>query len=183
MTRVVYVIGCAAPPVLRLTQLCALLQQHDWQTHTVLTPTAAEWVDHAELARASGNPVRVGTRQPGEDDPLPIADAVLAAPLTFNTINKWAAGTNDNLALGLLNELLGAGVPIVAAPCVKAALRSHPAYATNLKLLTDAGLTILNGEDLIFRTDDGLAMFTWPAVVEALNNVKSKIRDNECRSR
>ncbi|MQA08420.1 MAG: hypothetical protein GEU98_07665 [Pseudonocardiaceae bacterium] len=59
---------------------------------------------------------------------LPNADAVLAAPLTFNTLNKWAGGHNDTLALGLLNELMGEGVPIVAAPCAKMVLRGHPAY-------------------------------------------------------
>jgi hypothetical protein len=35
---------------------------------------------------------------------VPEADAVLAAPLTFNTINKWAAGISDTLALGLLSS-------------------------------------------------------------------------------
>jgi hypothetical protein len=30
---------------------------------------------------------------------------VLVAPVTFNTVNQWAAGINDTLALGLLNEL------------------------------------------------------------------------------
>jgi len=34
--------------------------------------------------------VRIGFRMPDE---LPKADAVVIAPATFNTINKWAAGS------------------------------------------------------------------------------------------
>jgi len=41
-----------------------------------------------------------------ESEVFPPADAVLAAPLTFNTIHKWACGINDTVALGLLHELL-----------------------------------------------------------------------------
>ena len=64
---------------------------------------------------------------PPDHDPLPAADAILAAPLTFNTINKWAGGISDTVALGLLNELLVGGPSIVAAPCVKGTFQAHPA--------------------------------------------------------
>jgi flavoprotein len=35
----------------------------------------------------------------------------VVAPATFNTINKWAQGISDTLALGLLNEATGLGLP------------------------------------------------------------------------
>jgi phosphopantothenoylcysteine decarboxylase len=35
---------------------------------------------------------------------------------TFNVINNWAQGINDTLALGILNEALGADVPVYAFP-------------------------------------------------------------------
>src|SRR5438034_5108813 len=85
--------------------------------------------DAERLAELTSTPVRIHPRRPDEQDPLPPAHAVLAAPLTFNSINKWAAGISDTLALGLLNELLVDGPPIVAVPWAKAALRAHPAYS------------------------------------------------------
>jgi phosphopantothenoylcysteine decarboxylase len=88
--------------------------------------------------------VRVSPRLPHEQDPLPDADAVVAAPLTFNTINKWAAGISDTLALGLLNELMGSGLPIYMAPCVKSVLRNHPAYPVSIALLRKSGVTVLD---------------------------------------
>ncbi len=53
----------------------------------------------------------------------------MVAPATFNTVNKWAAGITDTFATGLLCELTGLGVPIVAVPLVKEALARHVAFA------------------------------------------------------
>src|SRR5690242_18688480 len=111
---------CAAPPAQAIDQLAALLVEVSWNVHAALTDAAGEWVDEIRLEAASGNPVR--TRRRGLDQPKLTSrpDAVVLAPATFNTINQWVAGINDTPVLGILNEALGAGVPIVAAPHVKA---------------------------------------------------------------
>jgi len=49
----------------------------------------------AQLAALTGDRVRTGFRIPDEPDELPAADAVVVAPATFNTMNKWAAGITD----------------------------------------------------------------------------------------
>jgi hypothetical protein len=98
---------------------------------------------------------------PHETDELPPANAVLVAPATFNTVNQWAAGINDTLSLGLLNELLGLKVPIVVAMYCKPALTAHPAYCPNIRRLQNAGVTILEGERSITVTDD---VFSWTTV-------------------
>lgn len=96
---------------------------------------------------------------------------MLAAPLTFNSLNKWAAGFADNVGVGILCELLGAGVPIVAAPCVKDVLRQHPAYGENIKRLTDAGVRFIDPDAVTYRADDGLAAFDWTAVLHEFEQV------------
>jgi phosphopantothenoylcysteine synthetase/decarboxylase len=101
--------------------------------------------------------VRSRPRRLDEVDSTPPADAVFLAPATFNTLNKWAGGINDSLALGLLNELMGFDVPIVVAPDCKAPLASHPTYQANLEVLRDAGVSILDGE------------FSWAAARELLS--------------
>ncbi|EFL24501.1 putative membrane protein [Streptomyces himastatinicus ATCC 53653] len=58
---------------------------------------------HAFLTAAT--PVRLirsAWRSPGDPRPLPPADAIAVAPATFNTINNWAAGISDTLAVGIL---------------------------------------------------------------------------------
>lgn len=106
---------------------------------------------------------------PDEPDELPPAEAVLVAPATFNTLNQWAAGINDSLALGLLNELLGLQVPIVVAMYCKSALAAHPAYRPNVTSLRQAGATVLEGEHSITVMDGG---FSWAAVREALTRFR-----------
>lgn len=166
--RLVYVIASSAPPVLRLAELLQLLHGRGWKACVILTPVAGSWVDTQALADVSGYPVRVHPRLPHEQDPLPVADAVLAAPLTFNSLNKWASGHSDTLALGLLNEAIGLGQDVVAAPCVKAALRRHPAYADSLARLTACGVRFLDPDSIILRPADGPVTFDWVAVADAL---------------
>lgn len=169
--RVVYIVGTAAPPVCDFPRLFTLLHERGWVTCPILTPTAATWVDVSELAETAGFPVRVELRLPGEEEPLPQADAVLAAPLSFNTLNKWATGISDTLALGLLNELLGTEARIVAAPCVKSPLRTHPAYAASLKILSDADATFLDPDRTVVRPAEGLVTFDWTMLADALDSI------------
>jgi phosphopantothenoylcysteine decarboxylase len=165
---VLYIIGASAPPVRQLDEACKLAIDFGWRPHVILTPTAADWVDVDAIRAITGATVRVRPRRPDEPDPFPKADAVLAAPLTFNTINKWAAGISDTLALGLLNELLVDGPPIFAAPCVKAALRSHPAYAASIERLGHAGAQFLDQDEIVTTGRDDLAAFDWRPVIHVL---------------
>lgn len=165
--QVAYVIACSAPPVLDLPRFLGLLAERGWDPHVILSPTAATWVDVDALAKASEHPVRVEPRTPADQDPLPPADAVIVAPLTFNSLNKWAAGISDTLALGLLNETLGLGLPIVAAPCIKEALRRHPAYPRSVELLRSAGATVLDPDGVVVRTADGPPTLDWRLVLPA----------------
>jgi hypothetical protein len=66
-------------------------------------------------------PIRSEYKQPDAADVLPPPDAIVVAPATFNTINKWAAGISDTLALGLLTEAIGKRLPVVALPFINAA--------------------------------------------------------------
>jgi phosphopantothenoylcysteine synthetase/decarboxylase len=163
--RVLYWIMCAAPPVQGWQQAARQLQEDGWDLHAIPTETAASWIDLDSLAQVTGHAVRTRPRLPDETDELPLADAVLVAPATFNTLNQWAAGINDSLALGLLNELLGSRVPIVVAMYCKAALAAHPAYRPNIARLRQAGATVLEGEHSITVHDDD---FSWEAVRAAL---------------
>lgn len=163
--RVAYVIAFSAPPVLQLDEFVELLQARDWDPYVILSPTAATWVNIGHLAEVSGHFVRVEPRRPSQSDPLPPADAMITAPLTFNSLNKWATGISDTLALGLLNEGLGLDLPITAAPCIKGALQRHPAYRANIDRLTVAGVHVLNPKEIVCRTESGAVIFDWSAAL------------------
>lgn len=142
---VLHVIAGAAPPALDLAYALRLIRAWGWDPCLTATPTAARWLaDSAEeMAEAAGRPPRFRDRLPGEDKPFPPPDAVLAAPVTFNTLNKWVLGISDNPAVGTLNEALGARVPIVAAPCFNADLARHPRHATSVAALRRSGVRLV----------------------------------------
>jgi len=170
-SRTVHVIAASAPPVLRLGELLKMLADIGWTSCVIMSPTAATWVDPDSLAAHTPWPIRVQPRLPHETDPLPPADAVLAAPLTFNTLNKWAAGISDTLALGLLNEAIGLEIPIIAAPVIKAALRRHPAYNASVTMLESCGVHVLDPDVVTLRPPDGLVTLDWLEVINKLTDV------------
>lgn len=163
--RVAYVIAFSAPPVLQLDELVRLLRERSWDAYVILSPTAATWAAVDHLAQVSGHPVRVEPRRPHDADPLPPADAMIAAPLTFNSLNKWALGISDTLALGLLNEGLGLDLPITAAPSVNSPLRRHPAYRTSVDRLAGAGVDVLDPEIILSRSLCGTVALDWRAAL------------------
>lgn len=170
-TRSVYVIASAAPPVQHIEHLLDLLDDAGWQTCLILTPTAATWVDVDDLAARVNGLLRVQPRTPQDPDPLPRADVVLAAPLTFNTLNKWAGGISDTLALGLLNEAIGLDLPVLAAPVIKAVLRTHPAYPGSIATLQRAGVHLMDPDMVTIRRDDGTVTADWSAIARRLDQL------------
>ena len=96
---VLYVVVCAAPPARTTTATVVQhAQQAGWDVSVVATPTALDWLPSG-LPEVTGHPVRTEMRGPDDRSYEPLGDAVLVVPATFNTINQWATGVNDTLAL------------------------------------------------------------------------------------
>ena len=114
--RVLYLVVSGAPAPEGVPALVMACQAAGWRVVVFSTPTGTRFVDPAELEQLTGEPVRSEYRVPGTGTPVPPADAVLACPLTFNSVNKFAHGHADNFAVGLLCEMAGYGVPVVVVP-------------------------------------------------------------------
>lgn len=165
LSGVLYIVAGGAEPVVRVSALITAAQRRGWDTCLVVTPTAARWLagDLTDLAELTGHSVRSAYKMPGEADALPPADAMLIAPATFNMINQWAAGLSETLALGLINEALGMGIPLVAVPWVNGPLSRHPALGASLRRLREAGVTVIDPEPGL----DGGGI-DWERVLDAL---------------
>jgi hypothetical protein len=113
-----YVIVCAAPPAAHAQDLVKLAQAAGWEVAVTATP---------------------------EDEPesMPEADAIVVAPATFDTINRWVAGITNTVAVGTLCESLGLDAPIVAVPNVSPPLARHPTFRTSLGQLREWGVRVL----------------------------------------
>ena len=180
MTDTLYLIACAAPPARRLTFPIRAAQQAGWDVCLILTPSAHRWVSEdpadpqstiASLQELTGHPVRWQYKLPSHDDVLPQPDALLVAPLSSNTLHKWAAGISDTLALGLITEGIGLSLPITALPHWNRAQHAHPAVARSVETLTAAGVNLLlgNGGFVPHLPRQGnLEAYPWEAAIAQL---------------
>lgn len=167
--RVLYLIVCAAPPARAISEFIELAQEKDWTVCPIATPHATAWIDTVTVKIQTGFSVRDRYRRPDDQEPLPRADAIVVAPATFNTVNKWVAGISDTFALGILCEAIGLRLPIVVAPYAKSNLAAHPAYARSLQALDEWGVTVLPNE--VIRVGTSRDIFDWQPLVAALGDV------------
>ncbi|MFI9648164.1 flavoprotein [Streptomyces sp. NPDC052040] len=163
-----YVVVCAAGIAQDVGRLITAALADGWEVGVIATPLALRFFDTAEVEARTGRPIRSAWRAPGDPRPFPAPDAVVVAPATFNTVNKWAAGISDTLALGTLCEAPGLGVPIAVLPCVGEALAAHPAYRASLERL--AGMGVRFGDPYAGGTaeDGGRPEFGWRRALELL---------------
>jgi phosphopantothenoylcysteine synthetase/decarboxylase len=141
--KVLYLVTSGAPAPEGLPALVGRCQEAGWHVLVFSTPMGTRFVDCHLLERLTGEPVRSEYRMPGTGKSLPPADAVIACPLTFSSTNKFAHGHADNFAIGLLCEMIGYGVPVLAVPHCKPELASHPAFIASVQTLRDMGVRVL----------------------------------------
>jgi len=142
-------ISCAASSATLVPYFVVQAQAAGWKVCVITTPQGTEFIDIPLLTQLTGYPVRSQYKRPEEPDVLPRADAIVVFPATFNTINKWALGISDTLALGLLCEYTGLKMPIVTVPCFRTGggLDGHPAFFRSLQMLRDYGVRVLYEPD------------------------------------
>lgn len=145
--RTICLIICAAGPAGLAWRLVDEARHRGYSIFAVPTPSAMDFIDVELLERKTGHPVWSEYRKPGDSRTrtLPGVDAIVVAPASYNTINKWANGTSDTYALGLLAESFGLNIPVVVLPFVNQALASHFAFRRSVRELRDAGATIILG--------------------------------------
>lgn len=171
---VLYVLVCGSPMARDVGILVDLAQRDGWEVCVITTPDGRKFVDVAALQAQTGHPVRSHYKNPGDEDLLPAADAMIVAPATVNTVNKWACGITDTLVLGLLIEGYGFGVPTVVVPYTNKVMALHPALHESLAKLRDWGVHVLYGED-VYRlgdpgqTDRARNQFPWRRALQAVS--------------
>jgi len=151
-----------------------------WDTCVIATPSARKFMHADRLAEISGHVVRHEYKQPGEQDVLPPPDAVVVAPATFNTINKWAAGISDTLALGMLNEAVGLQLPIIAVAFPDVALARHPAFRNSVEILRSWGVRLIFDPERYPLPAPNMGpaaveLFPWKALMTELAEVRHEL--------
>jgi hypothetical protein len=172
LAPVLYAVACGSPAAGYVGRFVTMAQQVGWRVCVVTTPDGEKFIDTAALAAQTGFPVRSRYKRPGDPDVLPSPDAIVVAPATVNTVNKWACGIADTLALGMLVEGYGLGLPIVVMPYTNTAMAAHPAFRQSLQRLRTWGVRVLFGDDVMVLPPPGAgagraADFPWQIALAA----------------
>lgn len=142
--RALTVIACAAGPASEVGTLAALAGRCGWTVQIIATPDALAFLDVPALEQQTEASVRTAYRRPGEPRSRK-SDAIIVAPASYNTINKWAAGISDTYALGILAEAVSLPIPVVVVPFVNTALAGRAPFRRAVASLRDEGVHILLG--------------------------------------
>lgn len=173
---VLYVVACGGRPAGDLPDFVTHCQARSWDVCVVASPAGLRFMDASQLHDLTGHAVRYDYKKPDEPDVLPPADAFVAAPTTFNTLNKWVAGISDTLVLGLLNEAIGLRLPIVCAPWPNLALARHPTFLANIETLRSWGVTVIFDPErrplpVPNMGPAGNVLFPWKALRETVDDL------------
>jgi phosphopantothenoylcysteine synthetase/decarboxylase len=102
----------------------------------------------------------------------------VVAPATFNTVNKLAGGISDTLAVGLLNEGIGLGLPIIVVPWPSIQLSRHPAFKRSVTLLREWGVTVILDPARLPQATPQPAVFPWEELRAELRKLGAARRDS-----
>lgn len=133
----------------KAVDLTSKLIQKGYQVKVVLTDNAQEFITPLAFQAIGRNHVYTDTFK--EEDPSVIshinigewADLIVVAPVTANTISKFANGIYDNM---LLNTLAANTKPVIMAPAMNVHMYNQPAVQRNIKQLISGGYQFLDAE-------------------------------------
>jgi len=142
---------------------------HD--VHVVMTRAAQRFVGAASFAALSGNRVAAGLFG-ADDEPdyrhldlARVADLMLVAPASANTLARMAAGLADDILTSCYVAFDG---PVMVAPAMNTRMWEHPATRANLTTLAARGVeTIPPGEGLLADGDVGAGRLAETAAIVA----------------
>ena len=143
-TIVLGVTGCIG--AYKACEVLRELQRRGVDVHVVMTKNATRFVGAMTFEALSRHPVFVDQFALGEEGDIrhvSIADAaglLLVAPVTANTLGKFARGIADD-ALSTL--FLATTAPVLVAPAMNVNMFRHPAVVENIETLRARGVGVI----------------------------------------
>ena len=132
----------------KICELIRLFKKNNANVKVVVTPNALNFVTKTTLESLSQNSVDIEQFEIKEYKPEHISlvdesDIFLIAPISANTISKITHGICDNL---LTSTFCAYKKQVVIAPCMNTNMWENPSIQTNLKLLQERGVKIVEPE-------------------------------------
>lgn len=137
---------CASIAAYKAVDIASQLVKWGADVRVVMTPDAVKLIPVLTLQTLSRNPVAVdmwnepSNWEPGHISLADRADLLLVAPLSANTLAKFACGLAPDL---LSCVYLATQAPVMLAPAMNGKMLAHPATQQNLRTMRDRGHQII----------------------------------------
>ena len=121
---------------IKSTEIARELMRHGAQVFPVMTKMAQRIIHPDLMEWATGNPVVFELTGKIEHVELGnIADLILVAPATANTISKIACGIDDTPVTSVISVGFGLNKPILIVPAMHESMYKHPILIQNIEKL------------------------------------------------
>lgn len=134
----------------KIPELIRMFKRADYDVKVVMTPGSKNFVTALTLETLSCNRVYEGQFCPRDNTQhislCAWADVFVVAPLSANTLSKFANGICDNLLSSVFCAYIGEKKPIILAPAMNCGMWENPFVQKNLETLKNAGCKILEPE-------------------------------------
>ncbi len=134
----------------KAAELVRELQRQAVEVHVVMTEAATRFVQPLTFAALSGHKVITSLWDEGAEGEYASsvehigeaqwADALVVAPATANILAKFAHGLSDDF---LTTMYLATTAPVLVAPAMNVNMWEHPATQTNLEILRQRGVRVI----------------------------------------
>ncbi len=134
----------------KIPELIRMFKRADYDVKVVMTPGSKNFVTALTLETLSCNRVYEGQFCPRDNTQhislCAWADVFVVAPLSANTLSKFANGICDNLLTSIFCAYLGEKKPIILVPAMNTGMWENPFVQKNLENLRNSGCEILEPE-------------------------------------
>lgn len=134
----------------KICSLIRMLTKAGASVKTVVSPSVFEFIGLKTLETLSNNPVYSNQFAPkGSTEHISLADwadLFVIAPITANTVSKFASGIADNLITSIFNAYLGSKKPVIIAPAMNTGMLNNPFVQKNIIALKNEGIKVVETE-------------------------------------
>lgn len=132
-------------------ELIRMFKRQNYNVKVILTPAALNFVTPLTVETLSKNPAYYTQFEKRKDtehiELAKWADVFVIAPISANTISKFANGIADNLLTSVFCAYLGHKKPVVLAPAMNVGMWENPFVKENLKKLKENNANVLDVEE------------------------------------
>lgn len=140
---------CGSVAAIKSPEIARELMRYGAEVWTVMTESSQKIIHPYVMEWATGNPVV--TELTGKIEHVSLigeegemADLLLIAPATANTISKIANGIDDTPVTSVATVAIGSKVPVVIVPAMHDAMYKNPLVKKNIEKLKEQGITFVD---------------------------------------